>query len=223
MNSRKIQLLIILSIFVISACGGGNGREENSQIGDLEAVVRPEKTIANLKTAITNESNASAKYKVLALKAEREGYKNIAKMFEAASFAEHAHASFQSVLLNMLSVQFLPETEIPVIHSNMKANIEDIIQTQTMEFSNVYPSMIEDAKAESIDQAILSFTFATEAKKKHVELYEQALVAFAKKNNDKTVSNQWYVCFRCGCLFNDILDVDACTICGEVKGNFRKF
>lgn len=223
MSSKKMQFVLILSVFAFLACGGSGKTKENLSAEENAAAAKPQKTIENLQTAITNESRAGAKYKVLALKAEKEGCKNLAKMFDAASFAEQVPVSFQSVLLNLLSVQFVPEAEIPVIHIGMEANIREAVQTQTAEFSSLYPSMIEDAKAENVEQAILSFTFSMEAKKKNVELYEQALTVFAKKHNDKAVSGQWYVCPQCGCLFTNVSAVDACTVCGEAKGNFRKF
>lgn len=227
MRSKKIRknsvtAVSILLILAFSACGGGK-KVENVQTKDTVVVVKPEKTIANLQTAIINESNASAKYKVLALVAEREKLKNVAKMFEAASFAEQLHASSQSVWLSLLKIKLVPEVETPMIQKDIKTNIQIAIQTQTAEFSNVYPSMIEDAKAENQEKAAQSFTFAMEAKKKHVELYAQALKILTEKKNDKTISNQWYVCPRCGCLFNDITEVETCIICGEMKRSFRKF
>ena len=62
-------------------------------------------TIDNLKTAITGESTASAKYAAYATRAAQEGYPLIEKLFAAASRAERIHATNHNKVLVKLGEQ----------------------------------------------------------------------------------------------------------------------
>ncbi len=54
-----------------------------------------EKTEKNLQKAFAGESQASRKYRAFALRADQEGYPQVAKLFRAASKAETVHATNQ--------------------------------------------------------------------------------------------------------------------------------
>lgn len=160
------------------------------------------KTEKNLWDAFAGESQANRKYLAFAQKAEAEGYKQIAKLFRAAAEAEtvHAHAHLR---------------EVGGIKST-KENLEAAISGETHEFQNMYPQMIEEAKAEANNRALRSFNFANEVEKIHADLYQKAL-----DNIGKNPDVDYYVCSVCGNTVEGE-PPDECPICKAKKQAFKK-
>ncbi|MDH4230431.1 MAG: rubrerythrin family protein [Nitrospirota bacterium] len=160
------------------------------------------KTYENLMDAFAGESQANRKYLAFAKKAEAEGFKQIAKLFRAAAEAETVHAH------NHLR-------EAKGIKST-KENLEEAISGETFEFKDMYPGMIEDAKAEALNGAMKSFVYANEVEKIHAELYKKALAGMGS-NPDV----DYYVCQVCGNTVEGEAP-DECPICGAKKQAFKK-
>jgi rubrerythrin len=160
------------------------------------------KTEKNLQDAFAGESQANRKYLAFAKKADKEGYRQVAKLFRAAAEAETVHAH------NHLK-------ELAGIRST-RENLETAIKGESYEFQQMYPRMIEEAKAEDVKGALRSFSSANEVEKIHAELYQKAL--------DSLGSNEevdYYVCEVCG--FTAEGDPpDKCPICNVKKEMFRK-
>src|SRR5574340_822235 len=105
------------------------------------------KTQKHLMEAFAGESQANRKYLAFAKQAEKEGYKQVAKLFRAAAEAEtvHAHAHLRAL-------------GIGTTIENLKAAIEG----ETFEFTKMSPPMIEDAVQEGNQAARKSFYNANE-------------------------------------------------------------
>ena len=160
------------------------------------------KTQKDLMDAFAGESQANRKYLAFAKKADKEGFKQIAKLFRAAAEAETVHAH------NHLK-------ELGGIKST-KENLEAAINGETFEFKEMYPQMIKDAEAEGNKGALRSFNFANEVEKTHANLYKKML--------DSLGSNEevdYYVCEICGHTAEGSAP-DKCPVCGVKKEMFRK-
>jgi len=159
-------------------------------------------TDKNLKEAFAGESQANRRYLAFAKKAEEEGYLSIARLFKAAAEAETIHAH------NHLR-------ELGGIRST-KENLLEAINGETFEFQNMYPKMIEDAKAENREGALRSFNYANEVEKVHAQLFKKAL-----ENIDKKENVEYYICPVCGNTFENEVP-DKCPICNALKKFFIK-
>jgi len=185
--------------------------------------VKPEKSIENLKAAITGETNASATYKAFSAKAIQEGYPNIAKMFAAASEAEAIHVKNHNAVLTKLGQAVFTVTPDAPKVAGMAENLQAAIDGETYEYTIMYPGFIIAAEAEKCKDAITSFTWASDAEAVHAKLYSQALSILKSTGSDATVSSVWYVCPKCGDLFNTIEGVASCPLCGARSSSFLKF
>ena len=226
---KKINLLagvIVLSI-VLFACN-----QTPKETAETAPVA--EQTIENLKSAITGESNASAKYAAFSKYAEMVGMSNIAKIFAAASEAEMIHVNNHQAVLKSLGVdefepiieEYIPKEEgatIVVSDEDISKNLEAAIEGETYEFTKMYPDFIEAAKAENVPDAVKSFEYAMKAEKRHAEHYQAVLALLKAENNDKNVSQEWYICPVCGELTPTIEAMSNCSICGEKVEKFKKF
>ena len=179
---------------------------------------KPVKTIENLKAAITGESNASATYQAFSAQAAQEGFPNIAKMFAAASTAEAIHVkNHNAVLLKLGEEAFTPVIGTPKV-SGTAENIQAAVEGETYEFT-----VITAAKAEKCDEAIPSFTWASDAEAVHAKPYSQALNILKTTGSDQTVAQVWFTCPKCGNLFNTIEGISGCPFCGVKPASFLKF
>jgi len=153
-------------------------------------------TINNLKSAITGETTASAKYSAYAEKARQEGYKNIALLFEAASKSESIHAGNHRAALSQLGEtmgEVKPEYDV----KSTKENLQDAINGESYEVATMYPEFIKTANDGKVNIALISFNYAYQTEKKHKDFYKEAL---DKLNNgqENTIASVYYVCSTCG-------------------------
>lgn len=155
----------------------------------------------DLMAAFAGESQANRTYLAFAKKADKEGYKQVAKVFRAAAAAETVHAH------NHLRAAGGIKDTI----SNVKAAIEG----EHHEFSKMYPEMLEHAKADGNKKAEQSFHWANEVEKIHHKLYSGALEAVEKKEDLTEVD--MFICPVCGFTVEGEVP-DVCPVC-KAKGS----
>ncbi|HBZ67983.1 MAG TPA: rubrerythrin [Bacteroidales bacterium] len=182
---------------------------------------KPVKTIQNLKDGIIGETTAGKKYEAFAQKAREEGFDTIAKLFDAASKAESIHAANHKKVLDELGEtmeDFTPEFEVKTTAENLQAAITG----ESYEVSTMYPQFLADAKAEKVEKAEKSFTWAFDTEKKHNDFYTAALAAL-NTGSERNLPVGYAVCPTCGNTY-DIAGVDAkCAFCQTDKEKFITF
>ncbi len=138
-------------------------------------------THENLKNAFAGESQAYQKYAAFSKKAEKEGLKNIAKLFRTTAEAERIHAEGHLAADD-------------AIRSTVE-NLQTAIEGETYEHNEMYPPMLDQAVAEG-HKAKRMFGYAVEAEKVHAAIYRIALEA-AKSGKDLDTADIW-LCPVCG-------------------------
>jgi len=161
-------------------------------------------TNENLATAFAGESQANRKYLAFARQAEKEGLGQIARLFRAAAEAETLHA-----LAHLANKGGIGTT---------RENLEAAVAGETYEFSQMYPPMVEQAKAEG-HKAKVMLDFANKAEKVHAGLFRQALEAL-QAGKDLT-QMEVYLCPVCGDLEFGV-PPERCPICGAPASKFQK-
>ena len=156
----------------------------------------------SLKEAFAGESQANRRYLAFAVKADQEGYPQVALFFRAAAEAETVHAHNHLRALKGIR--------------STKENLEEAISGETHEFKSMYPGMIEAAKTEGNKEAERSFNYANEAEKIHAQLYRKLLDTLGTSQE----SYPYYVCPVCGHT-TEKAPPDVCPVCG-VKGKMFK-
>jgi rubrerythrin len=161
------------------------------------------KTEQFLREAFSGESQANRKYLAFAAKADQEGFPQVARLFRAAAEAEtvHAHSHLRA---------------LSGIHST-KENLQEAINGETHEFKEMYPEMIEAARAEGQKVAERSFDFANSVEKIHAQLYQNLLDNLSKT----TDSYSYYVCPVCGFTAEKEAP-GTCPVCGARGSVFKK-
>jgi len=163
-------------------------------------------TETNLQAAFAGESQAHMKYLNFADKAEKEGLPNVARLFQAASFAEQIHAS--NHLRALEGIQ------------GTVANLEGAFGGETFEIEHMYPDYMAVAEKQGEKKALRSMSAALEAEKVHAKLYGAAKQSVAA-GKDVVAVDIW-VCTSCGFTMEGE-PPEACPVCKAPKSKFRKF
>jgi len=163
-------------------------------------------TEQNLKDALAGESQAHIKYLAFAEQARRDGKPNIARLFEAVSFAEQVHATSHLRTLGLIG--------------DTSKNIQAAYSGETFEIEQMYPAYDAVAQLQGEKQAIRSFHYAVEAEKQHQALYTETggLLESGKDRSDAAV----FVCPVCG---HTVVGgaPDRCPVCNARGSSFRSF
>lgn len=161
-------------------------------------------TKENLKEAFAGESQANQKYRAFAKKAERDGFPNIAKLFNTTAEAERIHAEGHLGALDGIG--------------STVENLKTAIDGETYEYTTMYPPMLEQAEAEN-HKAKRMFKYAVDAENVHAQLYKLALAA-AEQGKDLDVTD-FYLCPVCGHIEFGKPE-DNCPICGTLVSKYIK-
>jgi rubrerythrin len=164
----------------------------------------PTTTRENLDHAFAGESQANRKYLAFARQADKEGYGQIAKLFRAAAEAETIHA-----LAHLGNNGGIGST---------LQNLEAAVAGETYEYREMYPPMVEQAKAEN-HRAKVMLEFANRAEQVHARLFQQALDAL-RAGADVTKMDV-FLCPVCGDVEFGVAP-EKCPICGAPASKFQK-
>ncbi|MEI6851901.1 MAG: ferritin family protein [Bacteroidota bacterium] len=232
-NSGLKWLVFLLFFVAVGTVGytgllGGNMVYDN-MIGMQDVVASGQDstkadtpTVANLKAALQGETTASAKYAAFAAKAREEGFTQIGVLFDATSKSESIHAANHAKVLETMGIHMSAIVAQPFEVKTTKENLEAAYAGEKHEVEAMYQGFIDQAKAETNDDAVKSFSFAMETEKKHMELYKTTIDALAA-NKVKTLPTEYFVCPKCGFTYSNKDEEDECEICSTPKEKFFSF
>jgi rubrerythrin len=163
-------------------------------------------TLSNAQGAYAGESQAHMRYLNFAERARKDGFPNVARLFEAASYSEQVHAT------NHLKAM----EEIQDTASNLTAAAAG----EEFEIEEMYPAYFAVAELQAEANAGKQMSRALAAEKVHFSLYQKASKnASAGKDIGET---SYYICPVCGFTMEGD-PPDVCPICGAKHDVFRKF
>ena len=156
----------------------------------------------NLARAFAEESKSSVRDAAFALKAERDGFPELASLFRAIADAESVHAR-RFLLLMRGKI------------GDTKENLEAALKNEAYAAETAYPPMVEEARGAS--KAIRkAFGQSMKTDGEHADLYKDAV-----KDMLKGREVEYYVCQICGHI--NLGEVpDNCPVCKAVPGRFKK-
>lgn len=167
------------------------------------------KTEKNLQEAFAGESMARNKYTYFASKAKKDGYVQIAAIFEETAGNEKEHAKMWYKLLNGGKV------------SDTATNLEDAANGENFEWTDMYERMAKEADEEGFPEIAEKFRAVGEIEKHHEERYRKLL----KNINDKVVfSRDGDVIWQCANCGHIVIGKDApeiCPVCDHPQSYFQ--
>ncbi len=165
------------------------------------------KTEANLWEAFAGESKARNKYTYYASKAKKEGYVQIAALFEETANNEKEHAKIWYKLLGGIG--------------DTAANLLDAAEGEYYEWTDMYIKFAQEAREEGFDKIANLFEGVAKIEKEHEERYRKLLanveggLVFSKDGD--TI----WQCANCGHIVVGKTAPEFCPVCAHPKSYFQ--
>ena len=167
------------------------------------------KTESNLKTAFAGESQARNKYTYYASKAKKDGYEQIAAIFEETANNEKEHAKMWFKELHGGSV---PDT---------LENLNDAADGENYEWTDMYEKFAKEAKEEGFDRIAKLFEEVGKIEKEHEERYRKLI---GNIENEVVFSNDEeciWICRNCGHVVVGKKAPEVCPVCAHPQSYFE--
>ena len=167
------------------------------------------KTEKNLMEAFAGESQARNKYTYFASKARKEGYEQIAAIFEETAGNEKEHAKLWFKLLCGGDI------------STTLDNLEAAIHGENSEWTQMYKRMAIDARSEGFNDIANLFEAVGAIEKEHEERYRALYENIeAGRVFEKTEKSVW-ICRNCGHLVDSMNAPKICGVCKHPQAYFE--
>jgi len=167
------------------------------------------KTEANLMAAFAGESMARNKYTYFAGKAKKDGYEQIAAIFEETAGNEREHAKMWFKHLHGGQVGSTLE------------NLKDAAAGEYEEWSQMYKRMAAEAKEEGFAEIAAQFELVGRIEKEHEERY----IALQKNIESGAVfargEKQAWICRNCGHIADNAKAPGKCAVCAHPQSFFE--
>ena len=166
------------------------------------------KTEQNLMAAFAGESQARNKYTYYASKAKKDGYEQIAALFEETARNEKEHAKIWFKLLH----DGIPSTE---------ENLLDAAMGENYEWTDMYAGFAEVAKEEGFDHIAYLFSEVAKIEKEHEERYRNLLNNIKEDKVFKREEKMAWICRNCGHVHFGEQAPEICPVCTHPQSYFE--
>lgn len=167
------------------------------------------KTEANLKEAFAGESMARNKYTYFASKAKKDGYVQIAQLFEETANNEKEHAK---IWFKLLEGGAIKDTE---------ENLLNAALGEMGEWTDMYPRMAKEAREEGFIEIAELFEGVAAIEKEHEERYRKLLQNVKDKIVFSRDGDCIWQCSNCGHIVVGKEAPNVCTVCAHPQSYFQ--
>lgn len=185
----------------------GNNHTQTQNINTME--LKGSKTEANLKAAFAGESMARNKYTYYASKARKEGYVQIADLYEETANNEKEHAKIWFKLLH--------DGEVPDTTTNLK----DAADGENYEWTDMYANMAKEAREEGFTKIAMLFEMVAKIEKEHEARYRRLLKNIEDGLVFSREGDMIWECSNCGHIVVGKKAPQICPACNHPQAYFR--
>ena len=166
------------------------------------------KTEANLQAAFAGESQARNKYTYFASKAKKDGYVQIAAIFEETANNEKEHAKMWYKLLN----DGIGSTE---------ENLKDAAEGENYEWTDMYAGFAKEAREEGFEEIAALFEGVAAIEKEHEERYRKLLANIEGRLVFSRDGDVIWQCANCGHICVGKEAPEVCPVCAHPQAYFQ--
>ena len=167
------------------------------------------RTEANLMEAFAGESMARNKYTYFASKAKKDGYVQIAAIFEESAANEKEHAKIWYKYLHGGSV------------ASTEENLLDAAAGENAEWTDMYARMAREAREEGFDEIAERFEQVGAIEKHHEERYRKLLKNIEDKKVFSKDGDAIWQCSNCGHIVVGRQAPEICPVCQHPQAFFQ--
>ena len=167
------------------------------------------KTEANLQAAFAGESQARNKYTYYASKAKKDGYEQIAAIFEETANNEKEHAK--------MWFKELHDGEVP----STLENLNDAANGENYEWTDMYDNFAKVAREEGFTRIALLFEGVAKIEKEHEERYRKLIANIEDGLVFSKDGDTIWKCRNCGHIVIGKKAPAVCPVCSHPQSYFE--
>lgn len=171
--------------------------------------IKGTKTEQNLMAAFAGESQARNKYTYFASKAKKEGFVQIAAIFEETAANEKEHAKIWFKLLNGGEI------------ASTKENLKAAASGENYEWTDMYAQFAKEAKEEGFDKIATLFEEVGKIEKEHEERYLKLLKNLETDRVFEKDEEVVWECSNCGHIVKGKNAPQVCPVCNHPVAYFK--
>jgi hypothetical protein len=167
------------------------------------------KTEKNLETAFAGESMARNKYSFYASKAKKDGFEQIAALFEETAQNEKEHAKMWFKYLHGGNIGTTSE------------NLEDAAAGENYEWTDMYATMAKEAREEGFTEIAAKFELVAAIEKHHEERYRKLIENIEEGIVFSRDGDRIWKCRNCGHIVIGPKAPKVCPTCNHPQSYFE--
>ncbi|MGI6013030.1 MAG: rubrerythrin [Oscillospiraceae bacterium] len=171
--------------------------------------IKGTRTEANLMAAFAGESQARTKYDYYASRARKDGYVQIAKIFEETAANEKEHAK---IWFKLLHDGGIPET---------LANLGDAADGENFEWTDMYATFAKEAREEGLEEIAYLFEEVGKIEKEHEERYRKLIANVEGGLVFSRDEDMIWQCSNCGHIVIGQKAPEICPVCAHPQAYFQ--
>lgn len=171
--------------------------------------IKDSKTWENLKAAVQEEAMAYLKYTYYASKARKDGYEQLAGMYDEITHNEKEHGEIWFKLLH--------DGSMPSSIDNLK----DSIQVEDYETKDFYRGFAQTAREEGFDDIAKLFDGVADVEGEHEEIFKKFLSNIEEQEVFKKDEAIVWQCRNCGHVETGTAAPTSCPVCSHPQAFFQ--
>ncbi|WP_372683045.1 rubrerythrin [Desulfosarcina sp.] len=184
------------------------------------ASIKGTRTEKNIVTAFCGESQARNRYTYFTKQAKKEGFVQIADIFEETANQEKEHAKRLFKLLEGGDVEITGAFPAGVIGTTVE-NLAEAAGGENYEWTTMYPGFANVAREEGLDHVAFIFEAIAVAERQHEKRYldlKANIETGRVFNREQSVT---WRCRNCGYLHEDTTPPEMCPACAHPQAHFE--
>lgn len=178
--------------------------------------VKGTKTEKNLLKSFAGESQARNRYDMFAKAARKEGFEQIANIFEETALQEKEHAKrfFSFLEGGMVEITAAyPAGKVGTTMENLKASAEG----EHEEWADLYPAFAKTAEEEGFTEIATAFKMIAKVEAEHENRYLKLLQNVSEDKVFMKEGKVWWKCIKCGYVYQAAKAFETCPVCLHPK------
>jgi len=178
--------------------------------------IKGTKTEQNLLKAFAGESQARNRYEFFAAAARKEGFEQIAAIFQETANQEKEHAKRFFGFLESGMTEIMasyPAGKVGTTKENLKAAAEG----ENEEWTALYPVFSDIAREEGFPEVGTAFKMIARVEAEHERRYLKLLQNISEDQVFMKKGKVWWKCLNCGYVYESEKAMENCPVCQHPK------
>ncbi|MDD3877017.1 MAG: ferritin family protein [Bacteroidales bacterium] len=182
--------------------------------------IKGTRTEQNLLKSFAGESQAKNRYEFFAKVARKEGYVQIANIFEETARQEKEHAKRFFKFLEGGMVEITASYPAGVIAETAE-NLKAAADGENEEWTALYPEFAEIAKEEGFNEIATAFKMIAKVEAEHEKRYRKLLSNIENDSVFKKEEKVLWECVNCGYVYESAKALETCPACIHPKAHMQ--